>query len=87
MDCSAEHLYQFAVMGAVAAEALGCVSPRVALLNVGTEEIKGNQQVKLAASLLQKAQGLNFSGYIGAMACIAARPTWWSATVSSATSC
>ncbi|HGO9555482.1 TPA: phosphate acyltransferase PlsX [Pseudomonas aeruginosa] len=64
VDCSAEHLYQFAVMGAVAAEALGCVSPRVALLNVGTEEIKGNQQVKLAASLLQKAQGLNFSGYI-----------------------
>lgn len=31
---------------------------------MGTEEIKGNQQVKLAASLLQKAQGLNFSGYI-----------------------
>ena len=64
VDCSAEHLYQFAVMGAVAAEALGVVRPRVALLNVGTEEIKGNQQVKLAASLLQQAQGLNYTGFI-----------------------
>jgi glycerol-3-phosphate acyltransferase PlsX len=64
VDCSAEHLYQFAVMGAVAAETLGVERPRVALLNVGTEDIKGNQQVKLAASLLQQAQGLNYIGYI-----------------------
>ncbi|MDT4838830.1 Phosphate acyltransferase [compost metagenome] len=64
VDCSAEHLYQFAVMGAVAAEALGVERPRVALLNVGTEDIKGNQQVKLAASLLQQARGLNYIGYI-----------------------
>ncbi|WP_342243022.1 phosphate acyltransferase PlsX [Pseudomonas sp. OTU5201] len=64
VDCSAEHLYQFAVMGAVAAEALGIARPRVALLNVGTEDIKGNQQVKLAASLLQQAEGLNYIGYI-----------------------
>ncbi|HSC82056.1 MAG TPA: phosphate acyltransferase PlsX [Pseudomonas sp.] len=64
VDCSAEHLYQFAVMGSVAAEALGVQSPRVALLNVGMEEIKGNQQVKLAASLLQQASGLNYTGFI-----------------------
>ncbi len=64
VDCSAEHLYQFAVMGSVTAEALGTVSPRVALLNVGTEEVKGNQQVKLAASLLQQAQGLNYIGFV-----------------------
>ncbi|MBS7661207.1 phosphate acyltransferase PlsX [Pseudomonas lalucatii] len=64
VDCSAEHLYQFAVMGSVAAEAMGVVRPRVALLNVGTEDIKGNQQVKLAASLLQQAVGLNYSGFI-----------------------
>lgn len=64
VDCSAEHLYQFAVMGSVAAEVLGLRSPRVALLNVGTEDIKGNQQVKLAASLLQQANGLNYIGYI-----------------------
>ncbi len=64
VDCSAEHLHQFAVMGVVAAEALGTPHPRVALLNIGTEEIKGNQQVKLAASLLQKEEGLNFIGYV-----------------------
>ncbi|WP_397469003.1 phosphate acyltransferase PlsX [Pseudomonas tohonis] len=64
VDCSAEHLYQFAVMGSVAAEALGVSRPRIALLNVGTEDIKGNQQVKLASSLLQQAEGLNYIGYI-----------------------
>lgn len=64
VDCSAEHLYQFAIMGAVAAEALGKSQPRVALLNVGTEEIKGNQQVKLASTLLEQARGINYVGYI-----------------------
>jgi glycerol-3-phosphate acyltransferase PlsX len=64
VDCSAEHLYQFAVMGSVTAEALGTLRPRVALLNVGTEDIKGNQQVKLAASLLQQAEGLNYIGFV-----------------------
>ncbi|MFJ3466292.1 phosphate acyltransferase PlsX [Pseudomonas sp. NPDC090201] len=64
VDCSAENLYQFAVMGSVAAEALGVPRPRVALLNVGTEDIKGNQQVKLAASLLQAAPGLNYVGFV-----------------------
>ncbi len=64
VDCSAEHLYQFAVMGSVAAEALGVVRPRIALLNVGTEDVKGNQQVKLAASLLQPVSELNYIGFI-----------------------
>jgi len=64
VDCSADNLYQFAVMGSVAAEALGVVRPRVALLNIGTEDIKGNQQVKLAASLLQAAAGLNYTGFV-----------------------
>lgn len=64
VDCSAEHLYQFAVMGAVAAETLGTAQPRVALLNVGTEDIKGNQQVKLASNLLQQAAGLNYIGFV-----------------------
>jgi glycerol-3-phosphate acyltransferase PlsX len=52
VDCSAEHLLQFAVMGSVAAQTLGIHRPRVALLNIGTEDIKGNQQVKLAATLV-----------------------------------
>ncbi|KAE9653150.1 phosphate acyltransferase PlsX [Pseudomonas fluorescens] len=64
VDCSAEHLFQFAVMGSVAAEALGVARPRVALLNIGTEDIKGNQQVKLAATLLQGARGLNYIGFV-----------------------
>ncbi|MBX8533680.1 phosphate acyltransferase PlsX [Pseudomonas cichorii] len=64
VDCSAEALYQFAVMGAVTAEALGVVNPRVALLNVGTEDIKGNQQVKQAAVLLQAARGINYIGFV-----------------------
>ena len=64
VDCSAEQLYQFAVMGAEAAQALGVPRPRVALLNIGTEDIKGNQQVKAAAALLQQAKGLNYIGYV-----------------------
>jgi glycerol-3-phosphate acyltransferase PlsX len=64
VDCLPEQLFQFAVMGAVAAESLGRQQPRVALLNVGTEEIKGNQQVKQAALLLQQAADLNYQGFI-----------------------
>ncbi|GFM49598.1 phosphate acyltransferase [Pseudomonas cichorii] len=64
VDCPAGALYQFAVMGAVVAESLGVVNPRVALLNVGTEDIKGNQQVKQAAALLQAASGLNYIGFV-----------------------
>jgi glycerol-3-phosphate acyltransferase PlsX len=64
VDCSAQNLYQFAVMGSVAAQALGVPRPRVALLNIGTEDIKGNQQVKLAASLLQAAPGMNYIGFV-----------------------
>ena len=64
VDCTAEHLFQFAVMGSVAAESLGLTRPRVALLNIGTEDIKGNQQVKLAATLLQGARGLNYIGFV-----------------------
>ncbi|MEH6472693.1 MAG: phosphate acyltransferase PlsX [Halopseudomonas sp.] len=65
VDCSAEHLFQFALMGSALAEALdGLNAPRVALLNVGEEEIKGNEQVKLASRLLQEHTALNYIGYI-----------------------
>lgn len=64
VDCSAEHLYQFAVMGSLAAQVLGVERPRVALLNVGTEDIKGNLQVKQAAALLQQAVDLNYVGFV-----------------------
>ena len=64
VDCTAEQLYQFAVMGSVAAQTLGVKHPRVCLLNVGTEPIKGNQQVKTAAELLQRAADINYRGFI-----------------------
>lgn len=64
VDCTAEQLYQFAVMGSVAAQSLGIDRPRVALLNVGTESIKGNHQVKVAAQLLQQAVDLNYVGFV-----------------------
>ncbi len=54
VDCGAEHLFQFAVMGEVYARAVRRVSkPRVGLLNVGTEEVKGDSVVKEAAALIR----------------------------------
>lgn len=64
VDCSAQNLLQFALMGSVAAQAQGVASPRVALLNVGTEDIKGNQQVREAAALLREARSLNYIGFV-----------------------
>ncbi len=64
VDCSAAHLYQFAVMGYELVRAVENVeSPRVGLLNIGEEEIKGNEQVKQAARLLSNSY-LNFIGYV-----------------------
>ncbi|MBA1149198.1 phosphate acyltransferase PlsX [Ectothiorhodospiraceae bacterium WFHF3C12] len=64
VDCSAEHLFQFAVMGSVLTEAVdNLANPRVGLLNNGEEEIKGNDQVKRAAQLLQQSD-LNYQGYV-----------------------
>jgi glycerol-3-phosphate acyltransferase PlsX len=65
VDCSAQQLFQFALMGSALAEAVdGLEAPRVALLNVGAEEIKGNEQVKLASRLLKDHGRLNYIGYI-----------------------
>lgn len=65
VDSCSEHLMQFAVMGSVAAATLkGKPEPKVGLLNIGEEEIKGNEQVKLAANLLEKNQHLNYIGYV-----------------------
>lgn len=63
VDCDAEHLLQFAIMGSVIAEAVnGNQHPSIGLLNIGEEEIKGNEQVKKAAQLLSESH-LNYSGY------------------------
>jgi len=64
VDCTAEHLFQFAVMGSELVKAVdGVAEPRVALLNIGQEEIKGNEQVKQAHELLV-ASNLNYIGYV-----------------------
>ncbi len=64
VDSSAEHLYQFAVMGSVLVSAVDSKpAPTVGLLNIGEEEIKGNEQVKEAAKLLQ-GSGLNYTGFV-----------------------
>src|SRR6056297_808264 len=63
-DCTAEQLFQFAMMGSVVtADVRRLDNPRVALLNIGEEEIKGDQTVKAAAALLT-ASGLNYVGYV-----------------------
>ncbi|MEO5348252.1 MAG: phosphate acyltransferase PlsX [Magnetococcus sp. YQC-3] len=55
VDCTAEHLCQFALMGEVFATAvLGIENPRVALLNIGSEEEKGNEVVKVAGERLKQ---------------------------------
>ncbi|KKZ56305.1 phosphate acyltransferase PlsX [Haemophilus haemolyticus] len=65
IECSAENLYQFAIMGAIFAEArLNLVYPRIGLLNIGIEEIKGHQSIRDAANLLQKSTVLNYVGFI-----------------------
>ena len=64
VDSEAHHLVQFAHMGSVVAQALeGIERPTVALLNIGEEEIKGNDLIKQAHQLL-KASSLNYIGYV-----------------------
>jgi glycerol-3-phosphate acyltransferase PlsX len=64
VDCTAEHLLQFGVMGS---SLVSCLEhrdgPSVGLLNIGEEDIKGNEVVKQAAELL-KESGLNYFGNI-----------------------
>lgn len=63
VDCTPEQLVQFAIMGSILVTALeGKARPRVALLNVGQEDIKGNETVKKAAELL-RASHVNYVGY------------------------
>ena len=64
VDCSAEHLLQFGIMGAMLVAAVEHNDrPSVGLLNIGAEDIKGNEAVKQAAELLRDS-GLNFFGNV-----------------------
>jgi glycerol-3-phosphate acyltransferase PlsX len=63
-SATAEHLVQFAIMGSVvAADLLGRARPKVALLNIGREDIKGNEIVKAAHQQLLGSK-LNYAGYV-----------------------
>ncbi|MES1930095.1 glycerol-3-phosphate acyltransferase PlsX [Salinisphaera dokdonensis CL-ES53] len=63
-ECTPEQLFQFAVMGAVLAEAVHSVdSPRVGLLNIGAEEMKGNVQIQQAGKLIGDSE-LNYIGFV-----------------------
>ena len=63
-DCGPEHLLQFAIMGSTLVKAVeGRERPTVGLLNIGSEEIKGNEVVKKAGELLRAAP-VNFHGNV-----------------------
>jgi glycerol-3-phosphate acyltransferase PlsX len=68
VDCSAEHLLQFAMMGSALVSVLsGNDNPSVGLLNIGEEAIKGNEVIKKAGELLRSASitgDLNFLGNV-----------------------
>lgn len=64
VDSSASNLYEFAVMGSCLSSAVDNIDrPRVGLLNIGEEEIKGNEQVKKAAQLIENSH-LNYIGFV-----------------------
>jgi len=64
VNCTPEHLLQFAIMGAMLVSAMQHKErPSIGLLNIGEEAIKGNEVVKQAAELL-RASGLNFYGNV-----------------------
>jgi glycerol-3-phosphate acyltransferase PlsX len=64
VNCTPEHLLQFAIMGATLVSAMQHKErPSIGLLNIGEEAIKGNEVVKQAAELL-RASGLNFYGNV-----------------------
>lgn len=65
INCDAENLIQFAAMGSVMCGAVeGKQAPRVGLLNIGEEEIKGEDNVRTAAELLKQHSAINFIGFV-----------------------
>lgn len=65
VDCTAEHLLQFAIMGSMLATVVNHKErPTVGLLNIGEEEIKGNEMVKQAAELIRGSHLINFYGNV-----------------------
>jgi glycerol-3-phosphate acyltransferase PlsX len=64
IDTTSEQLFQFAIMGSVLTKAVDNISnPRIGLLNIGQEEIKGNENVKEAGRLLANSN-INYIGFV-----------------------
>lgn len=67
VDCQAEYLVQFGLMGSIYMKnVLGVERPRVGLVNIGAEEEKGNQMSKKAFSLMKEQQTFEFAGNVEA---------------------
>lgn len=66
INCSPDHLHQFALMGSVIAGKSDGSAPRVALLNIGTEQQKGTGTLKTAQTLLQSDARINYVGFVEA---------------------
>lgn len=67
VDCQAEYLVQFGMMGAIYMEkVMGVAQPAVGLVNIGTEDEKGNQMTKKAFALMKEQQTFRFAGNVEA---------------------
>lgn len=65
IGCTAENLFQFAVMGSILVSVLeNKERPSIGLLNIGSEEIKGTGEIKLAAKLIASSKELNYFGFV-----------------------
>ena len=64
IECDAKHLYQFSILGSALVQSLEISEkPIIGLLNVGSEEFKGNNTIKEAGQILQESN-LNYAGFI-----------------------
>lgn len=65
VDSDSNYLYQIAIMGSVLASLTDNIKhPKVALLNIGSEDNKGNQQIKEAAQILSESKHINYVGFV-----------------------
>ncbi len=65
VECDSENLHQFALMGSAYARVSGAgKSPKVGLLNIGSEEVKGSEEIRLANASLKTSDVINYVGYV-----------------------
>ncbi len=64
VECDAEHLYQFSIMGSALVQSLELNNkPVIGLMNIGSEEFKGNETIKSAGKLMHRSN-LNYAGFV-----------------------